>query len=167
MKLFCTLLATTGLFFAGCTSTTHPAAVDEKNAGPSGPRAIRPDLPTIPDRKFNVRGHGAKGDGAADDTAALQSAIDAARKVGGGIVEIPAGVYLSGPLQFASNLNLHLASGATLKMLPLDRYPGGTQRGEDFLSGANLHDLALTGAGMIDGQGEPWWPFAQTPRRLC
>lgn len=125
--------------------------------------AIKPDLPKIPDQTFNVRDHGAKGDGAADDTAALQATIDAARKAGGGTVEIPAGIYLSGPLQLAHHLNLHLAAGATLTMLPLDQYPGGMQRGEDFLSGAALHDLALTGAGTIDGQGEPWWPFAKTP----
>jgi polygalacturonase len=124
---------------------------------------LQPDLPKIPERILNVRDHGAKGDGLADDTAALQSAIDAAHKVGGGIVEVPAGHYLSGPLHLVSNLNLHLANGATLTMLPLDRYPGGTSRGEDFLSGANLHDLALTGAGTIDGQGAPWWPLAKTP----
>ena len=149
MKIFYTLVATTSLLFSLSLAT---------DASP----AIKPDLPKIPEKIFNVRDQGAKGDGAADDTAAFQSAIDVARKAGGGIVEIPAGDYLSGPLQLASNLNLHLASGATLKMLPLDRYPGGTQRGEDFLSGANLHDLALTGAGTIDGQGEPWWPFAKT-----
>jgi polygalacturonase len=162
MKLFWTLLTVAGLLSAGCVSTTQPAAADGKSTVTSTPPAIRPDLPKIPDRTFNVREHGAKGDGIANDTAALQAAIDAARQAGGGIVEVPAGAYLSGPLQLTSNLNLHLARGATLTMLPLDQYPGGTQRGEDFLSGANLHDLALTGAGTIDGQGEPWWPFAKT-----
>lgn len=124
---------------------------------------VKPALPKIPAKTFSVRDLGAKGDGTSDDTASLQAAIDAARKAGGGIVEIPAGVYLSGPLQLTNKLNLHLAAGAMLTMLPLDRYPGGTQRGEDFLSGSNLHDLALTGAGTIDGQGGPWWPFAKTP----
>jgi len=124
--------------------------------------AIKPDLPRIPEKTFSVRDHGAKGDGTADDTGAFQATIDAARKAGGGTVEIPPGVYLSGPLQLTSNLNLHLASGSTLTMLPLDKYPGGTRRGEDFLSGAHLHDLALTGTGTIDGQGGPWWPFAKT-----
>ena len=123
---------------------------------------IKPNLPKIPAHTFNVRDLGAKGDGTTNDTAAIQSAIDAAAKAGGGLVEFPAGVYPSGPLHLASALDLHLASGATLLMLPLDKYPGGTARGEDFLSGANLHDLALTGAGTIDGQGEPWWPFAKT-----
>ena len=122
---------------------------------------VKPDLPKIPDRSFNVRDHGAKGDGTTNDTAALRATIEAAHRAGGGIVEVPAGNYLSGPLELFSQLNLHLAAGATLTMLPLDRYPGGTGRGEDFLSGENLHDVALTGAGTIDGQGEPWWPFAK------
>ncbi len=150
MKLLRTLLATAGLFSAGLISLSHAAD-------------IKPDLPKIPDRTFSIRDHGAKGDGVTDDTAALQATIDAARTAGGGIVEVPAGDYLSGPLQLASNLNLHVASGATLTMLPLGKYPGGTERGEDFLSGSDLHDVALTGAGTIDGQGEPWWPFAKTP----
>jgi polygalacturonase len=126
-----------------------------------GAADIKPDLPKIPEKTFNVRASGAKGDGTTDDTAALQAAINTASQAGGGTIEVPAGVYLSGPLMLSSNLNLHLAAGATVKMLPLDRYPGGTSRGEDFLSGSDLHDVALTGAGTIDGQGEPWWPFAK------
>jgi polygalacturonase len=122
---------------------------------------IKPELPRIPEKTFNVRDASAKGDGTTDDTAALQAAINTASKAGGGTIEFPAGVYLSGPLELASNLNLHLAAGATLKMLPLGQYPGGTERGADFLSGADLHDLALTGAGTIDGQGGPWWPLAK------
>ena len=139
------------------------AALSLQALAVEAPRAIQPELPKIPARTFNVRDHGAKGDDAADDTAALQATIDAARDAGGGIVEIPAGTYLCGPLHLTSQLNLYLASGATLRMLPLDKYPGGTQRGADFLSGSGLHDVALSGSGTIDGQGGPWWPFAKNP----
>lgn len=40
----------------------------------------------------------------------------------------------------------------------MDRYPGGTKSGTDFISGSKLHDVAITGSGTIDGQGAPWWP---------
>ena len=128
-----------------------------------------PELPKIPDTIFNVKKYGAVGDGVATETAAIQSAIDAASKAGGGIVEIPAGTFLSGPLHFASQINLHLDSGALLRMLPLDKYPGGTRDPENLIGGGSLHDIAITGAGGIDGQGAPWWPFARekSARRPC
>jgi polygalacturonase len=128
-----------------------------------------PELPKIPDVVFDVKKYGAVGDGVATDTAAIQSAIDAASKAGGGIVEIPAGTYLSGPLHFASQINLRLDNGAILRMLPLDKYPGGTRDPENLIGGGNLHDIAITGSGGIDGQGIAWWPFARdkNARRPC
>ncbi len=120
-----------------------------------------PELPKVPQNVFDVKKYGAVGDGVATDTAAIQSAIDAAAKAGGGVVEIPAGTYMSGPLHFASQINLHLDSATLLRMLPLEKYPGGTRDPENLINGSNLHDIAFTGAGGIDGQGMPWWPFAR------
>jgi polygalacturonase len=123
---------------------------------------VPPILPSIPDRTVNIMDFGAIGDSTTDNTKAIQNAIDATVEAGGGRVIIPSGVYLCGPLQFASNLDLHIDSGAILRMLPLERYPGGTIDGIDFISGNKLHDIAITGKGTIDGQGSPWWPFAKT-----
>ena len=122
---------------------------------------IAPVLPSIPDKIFNINTYGANGDGLTDNTKAIQSAIDASVKNGGGKVIIPIGVYLCGPVLFGNNLNLHLDSGAVLRMLPIDRYPGGTVEGTSFISGIKLHDIAVTGKGTIDGQGSPWWKFAK------
>src|SRR6476620_5408382 len=88
-----------------------------------------PPLPSIPDRIFNIKDFGALGDNQMDNTAAIQKAIDAAKNSGGGKVIISTGVYLCGPLQFASNLALQIDSGAVLKMLPMNKYPGGTTTG--------------------------------------
>jgi polygalacturonase len=128
-----------------------------------------PELPKIPETVFDVKKYGAVGDGVATETAAIQSAIDAASKAGGGIVEIPAGTFLCGPLHFASQINLHIDSGALLRMLPLDKFPGGTRTPESLINGNSLHDVAITGSGGIDGQGAPWWPFARdrNARRPC
>ena len=121
-----------------------------------------PALPSIPDKVFNIKAYGAVSDKATDNTLAIQGAINAASQAGGGRVVIPAGVYLSGPLKFANNLDLQLDSAATLRFLPIDRYPGGLKEGISFISGTGLHDIAITGKGTIDGQGSPWWPYAKT-----
>jgi len=123
---------------------------------------IAPTLPVIPDKTFNVLNYGAVGDSITVNTNAIQAAIDAAVNAGGGKVVLPAGVYLCGPIQFGNNLNLHIDAGAVLRMLPINKYPGGTIEGLNFISGTKLHDIALSGKGMIDGQGSPWWPFAKT-----
>jgi polygalacturonase len=123
---------------------------------------LPPALPVIPDQTFNVQNYGAHGDNIATNTAAIQSAINAARAAGGGEVEIPPGTYLCGPLKLADQINLHLDAGALLRMLPLGKYPLSSGRSDSFISGDHLHDVAITGAGAIDGQGAPWWPLAKT-----
>jgi len=132
---------------------------------------VNPALPVIPDATFNIANYGAAGDGVTTNTAAIQAAINAANDAGGGTVEVPAGIFLSGPIQLASRINLHLDGGAVLRMLPLDKYPGGTTNPASFITGHELHDIAISGSGMIDGQGIPWWPYAdvrgaQRPRMI-
>lgn len=122
---------------------------------------VTPTLPSITNKTFFIKEFGAIGDNKTDNTQYIQNTIDAAHNSGGGKVIIPAGVYLCGPLQFYSNLDFHIDSGATVKFLPIDQYPGGTTAGTDFISGSKLHDVAITGKGTIDGQGAPWWPFAK------
>jgi polygalacturonase len=124
--------------------------------------SVVPTLPTIPNEIFNATNYGAVGDGMTTNTMAIQAAIDAASDMGGGMVELPAGVFLSGPIHLANQINFHLDKGATLRMLPLDKYPGGTIDPENFIRGAGLHDVEISGSGMIDGQGIPWWPYART-----
>lgn len=126
--------------------------------------AVNPAPPVIPDTVFKVTTYGAIGDGVATNTAAIQAAINAASAAGGGVVNIPSGNFLCGPLQLASRINLHLDAGAVLRMLPLEKYPGGTVNPENFISGDKLHDVAITGDGAIDGQGAAWWPLAKTSK---
>jgi polygalacturonase len=120
-----------------------------------------PILPSIPNKSFTVKDFGAVGDDLKDNTTAFQNAINAAHAAGGGKVTVPVGTYLCGPLQFYSHLDFQIDSGAVIKLLPIDKYPGGTTSGTDFISGSKLHDIAITGKGTIDGQGSPWWPFAK------
>jgi len=149
--------------------TDTDTAAETKDPGleilaPSAAPAASPALPMIPNRVFRVADFGAVGDGVATNTTALQSAINAASAAGGGVVEVPAGVFLCGPIKLASQVNLRLTDGALLRMLPLGKYPGGTINPENFISGTGLHDVAITGAGAIDGQGAAWWPLAKTSK---
>ena len=127
------------------------------------PALAVPVLPSIPGGGYNITNYGAVGDGLATNTAAIQAAIQAASAAGGGTVAVPAGTFLCGPLQLAGRVRLELAAGAVLRMLPLGKYPGGTEAPPDFISGRGLQEVAIGGPGMIDGQGLPWWPFARVP----
>jgi polygalacturonase len=100
-----------------------------------------------------VTTYGAKGDGKTDDTTAIQAALDAANAAGGGTVTVPAGTFLSGPIVLSSKTRLDLASGSILEMLPMSKYPGITA----FITANNATDIALTGSGTIEGQGQDWW----------
>ncbi len=110
--------------------------------------------------------YNAIGDGDITNTTAIQTAIDAAAAGGetnglsGGMVEIPAGVFLCGPLAMKSGVALQLDRGAIMRMLPYASYPD-KEEPTDFLSASGLHDIEITGSGMIDGQGIPWWPLAR------
>jgi polygalacturonase len=119
--------------------------------GSSNPAVV--PLPVVGAQSFSVTAYGAAGDGTTDDTSALQAALDAANAAGGGVVSVPAGTFLSGPIVLHDATRLELASGATLEMLPMGRYPGTTA----FITANNAHDIALTGSGTIEGQGQAWW----------
>ena len=111
---------------------------------------------------FDVREFGAIGDGKVDDTRALQRALDAAHQAGGGVVQLPAGTWLSGGLQLHSRLTVELAPGATLLASPdgsdfppyEDGHGGSDVETRDFahalLAGRDLDRVTIQGAGVID-----------------
>ncbi len=124
--------------------------------------AASPAMPTIPTNIYNVTNYGAIGDGAKDNTTNIQSAINAANAAGGGIVEIPAGTFLSGPITLLSSINLQVDTNAMLQMLPYGTYPGGDTNAQTFISCNGVHDLEISGWGRIDGQGAAWWKEFRT-----
>ncbi len=119
--------------------------------------AAPPALPTIPHRVFNITRFGATADSIAPATAAIQKAIIACGDAGGGTVLIPRGTFLCGPIRLANHVDLRLVKGAQLKMLPYGKYPFIHGKYPDFIRASNLHDIAITGHGTINGQGAVWW----------
>ncbi|HEX4284484.1 MAG TPA: glycoside hydrolase family 28 protein [Terracidiphilus sp.] len=114
----------------------------------------------------DVRGYGAHGDGTGKDTSAIQSAIDACAEEGG-TVRLNSGLYLSGPIVLKSNITLQLEKGATLLGSPDHAdYPAKTEFRapglQSLVSATDAHDVAITGEGTIDGNGESWWAMARS-----
>lgn len=122
-----------------------------------------------PEKIFDVREFGAKGDGQALDTAAIQKAIDTASESGGGTVLVPEGKFLITPITLKSDVNLHLVKDATLLVSDdLANYPTEAKgrRYVDSITAADAHDIAITGAGTIDGQGGAWWTMFRTNQNM-
>jgi hypothetical protein len=114
--------------------------------------------------QFNVKNTGAKGNGVTLDTKAMQKSIDMANAAGGGMVEIPAGTYLSGTLVLKDNVELHLNPGAVILGSPdyhdyteiIHKYESRTnglyaKYFMIFAEGAK--NISITGTGIIDGNG--------------
>ena len=115
------------------------------------------------------RAYGAKGDGVAKDTAAIQKAIDVCEGKGGGTVQLTAGTYVSAPIVLKSKIVLQLDKGATLLGSPdHSDYPPITMFHlpdlQPLVSATNASDVAITGEGTIDGNGESWWQQARAVR---
>jgi DNA sulfur modification protein DndE len=114
---------------------------------------------------FNIQQYGAKADGITLNTQAIAKAIETCNQAGGGTVLIPKGLWLTGPIAFKNNVNLHLQKGAILQFSEdFDQYPliQTNWEGVDAirchspLYGVDLVNIAITGEGMIDGAGDAW-----------
>ncbi len=127
--------------------------------------------PTIPDRQVTLTDFGAVGDGETLCTEAFVKAIDALSNRGGGHLIVPRGIWHTGPIVLKSNSDLHLEMGAvilfaadeTLYPLISTSFEGlDTYRCQSPLSGNGLHDISITGQGVIDGNGRYWRPLKKS-----
>ena len=125
------------------------------------------ETPRIPAYAVNIRDFGAVSDGGTLNTGAFQKAMAHLASKGGGKLIVPAGIWLTGPIQFENNTELHVEQGAlVLFTTDFDAYPqvktiyeGNTsQKKMAPLWAYGKHDVAITGPGAFDGQGQYWRP---------
>lgn len=117
---------------------------------------------------YNVRDFGAKGDGQTLDSPAINAAIEAAVRDGGGQVLLPAGTYLCGSIHLKSNIDLHLSAGCTILAAPakMNAYdPSDPFDFPEYQDGGHTYfhnsliwaegekNVSITGHGMLDGKG--------------
>lgn len=99
-------------------------------------------------------------------TQSFSVALAQLRDAGGGVLNVPAGTYSTGPIELFSNIELHLDAGATIKFLNDPAafslrpclYEGRLEeRPQPCLAAYNAKNVILSGSGMLDGCGDPWW----------
>jgi polygalacturonase len=121
--------------------------------------------PTFRRDTFPIEKFGAIADGLTLNTVSINKAIATCSAKGGGIVLVPGGVWLTGPVEMKSNVNLHIERDAILLFSDdFDQYPlvEGTYEGrtsarnQSPIYGNNLHNIAITGRGVVDGNGDVW-----------
>ena len=141
---------------------TQAQLIQAKDAVRQMPQVIQP---TFKKDTFAITRYGAKPDGITLNTKSIGEAIDACNRNGGGVVLITGGLWLTGPVILKNNVNLHINRDAVLLFtsdfdqysLVESNYEGlPAYRNQSPVSGKNLQNIAITGTGIIDGNGDAW-----------
>ena len=148
---------------AGCCHAHAPvSAVPTGNLPFEMPPVLRPSIPA---NTVSVADFGGMGDGSTLNTAAFAKAIDALAVRGGGRVVVPEGVWYTGPIVLKDNTELHLEQNAVIvfsddkSLYPLVEitFEGlNTLRCQSPISALGVKNVAITGQGVIDGNGDAW-----------
>ena len=146
----------TGLCFFSATAQT------ENYSWKNLPKIIQPVFKTD---TFNILRFGAVANGHALNTNSINKAITTCSANGGGVVLIPSGYWLTGPIELKSNVNLHLDENALLQFtsdfskykIIEGNYEGiPCAKNQSPIMGTRLENVAITGTGTIDGNGDAW-----------
>ena len=125
---------------------------------------------------FNVMDYGVRNDGSAPATQGFRAAIQAAKAVGGGTVYVPAGRYVTGPIELVSNLVLDIDAGAVIQFTASREgftYTKGRLEGVEGITPAPLiggHDLdhvTIRGRGVITTENSEWLKLVRQPEGVA
>ena len=128
-------------------------------------------IPEFPATEISLIDYEGIGDGLTLNTVAFKKAIDALSEKGGGKLIVPAGIWLTGPIELKSNIDLHLEKGSVIlfstdfNLYPLvnTSFEGlDTRRCQSPISGKKLVNVAITGEGSINGSGQAWRPLKKS-----
>ena len=143
------------------------------NSGAQSASPASSQANTARTNQFNVLDFGARADGQTLNTSAINAAVLAAAKVGGGTITFPPGRYRTGTVRLVSNITLELQAGAVLegskeladygdiKDYGLGRVYGTNSSGEGNKVGIvfarNVENVSIIGPGVIDGNGDSFF----------
>jgi polygalacturonase len=124
----------------------------------------------FPGKRYSITDYNAVAGDSIRDDKAIEAAINDCHKHGGGIVEVPVGRFLTGPITLRSNVNLFLAPGSELSFSnhKQDYLPAVFTRWEGMecmnyhplIYARDCENIAISGFGQLTGNGESWWPDA-------
>ena len=137
--------------------------------------------PIFKDVTYNIIDYGAKSDICFNNQKPIQNAIDECSKNGGGMVLIPSGYYLTGPIELKSNVNLHVSESAYVQFtkskeeypLIFTEYEGLRRiRAISPIRAYEANNIAITGRGVMDGAGHLWrgikkWKLTEREWQRC
>ncbi len=161
-------LSKIGFLFA--SSVLIATAVSAQKGSFSWTHLPTAELPSFKKDTFNIVKYGAVADGITLNTNSINKTIDVCSAKGGGVVLIPQGLWMTGPIELKSNVNLHIVHSALLQFtddksqykIVLGEFEGhASPRNQSPITGTNLTNVAITGDGIIDGHGEVWRDIAK------
>ena len=122
--------------------------------------------PVIPANTVSLKDVGGIGNGIVMNTEAFERGISKLNKMGGGHLNVPAGVYLTGLISLKDNIDLHLEKNAIIvfspdkkDMIKTDETTGKMEkRATPGINASRRKNRCGTGEGIIDGNGEWWRP---------
>lgn len=121
--------------------------------------------PEFPDFQQSITEFGGVGDGNFDNTAVFERAMREISQRGGGRLVVPHGIWVTGPIVFEDNVELHLLDGSVVYFSgDFNDYPIvecyfeglKTRRCQSPISARGKKNIAITGFGTIDGHGDAW-----------
>ena len=161
-----------------CSCMGIKAQSSSRDAWSQVPQILqRINAPQFPDNYFNINNFGAVAGDTNDCSSAIELAIDACVRAGGGHVVVPAGEFLTGAVHLKSGVDLHLETNAVLlfstnptNYLPLvfTRFEGTELYNySPLIYALGQKNVALSGDGTIDGQADDsnWMAWKNTKSR--